>query len=194
MGKHHGETIGGKRSTEFNIWLAMRERCLRPSCRAYPRYGGRGIGICEAWVESFPRFLADMGRRPTASHSIDRIDNDGPYSKENCRWATKTEQTRNRRMSRCAEYNGERRTIAEWADIHGLSYVTLRNRLGNGWRIARALESSVRHVPVYTKTQRHQLITKFRSSGLTWRGFCQREGLSTGALGKWLRDEKREIA
>ena len=91
----HGDTA----STEYIIWAAMIQRCENPKRLAYDRYGGRGINVCDRW-HTYENFLADMGRRPTPNHSVDRIDNDGNYEPGNCRWATKSEQANNTSRSK----------------------------------------------------------------------------------------------
>lgn len=85
------------RTAEYTCWISMKTRCLNPNTDDFKHYGGRGISICQRWLDSYESFLADMGRRPSPKHSIDRINVDGNYAPENCRWATASEQRRNQR-------------------------------------------------------------------------------------------------
>lgn len=89
---------GGSRSPEYQVWCGIIQRCTNPNAPEYFRYGARGITICERWRESFENFLMDMGPRTSSRHTIERSDNDKGYSKDNCRWATQSEQNRNTRI------------------------------------------------------------------------------------------------
>jgi hypothetical protein len=126
-------------SPEYRSWRGMKTRCLNTRDHMYPKYGGRGIGICDRWRDSFEAFLADMGPKPTPRHSIERIDNNGNYEPSNCRWATNTEQSRNRRNTRHITHEGETMCISAWAYKAGISVQTLHTRLRNGMPISAAL-------------------------------------------------------
>lgn len=126
----------------YRSWHSMRQRCLNSRCQTYPRYGGRGISICQRWLDSFDNFLADMKERPPGT-CLDRIDNDGNYSPENCRWATMKEQSNNHSRNVLLTYRGETRNVTEWSNALGFRPSTLRNRLRNGWPAEYALSRPV---------------------------------------------------
>lgn len=125
------------------IWGTMVRRCHDPENRSYPMYGARGIHVCERWRDSFDAFVQDMGMRPSRQHSLDRIDNNGHYDPKNVRWATATEQARNRRSNRLLTYGDETLCVAEWAERTGLEMRVIYGRLHRGWDAHRALTTPV---------------------------------------------------
>lgn len=130
-----------KHSREYAAWRAMRYRCCDPNHASYPDYGGRGIKVCEAWLDEFAAFFRDMGRRPSSAHSLDRIDNDGHYEPGNCRWAIDTQQKLNQRRNHRLTYEGRTQTITEWADELGVPRRLLYSRIYRHWTVERALHS-----------------------------------------------------
>ncbi len=124
---------------EHRTWIAMKSRCYTKSNIGYPYYGGRGITVCDRWLHSFENFLSDMGERPGPEYSLDRINPNGNYRPDNCRWATRETQDNNRRANRFLTWNGKTQTIAQWAKETGISKGTILNRLNWGWPIEDAL-------------------------------------------------------
>lgn len=116
------------KTPEKEAWYGMRKRCYNEERSDYKYYGGRGIKMCPEWRFSFTNFYRDMGKRPSPDHSLDRIDVDGNYSKENCRWATKQEQDRNKRNTLRMVHEGRVLPIIEVAELTGEKYDTLKKR------------------------------------------------------------------
>ncbi len=129
-------THGQSRTAIYERWLDMTRRCNNPSAHNYKHYGARGIKVCKRW-KKFENFLRDMGLPPSSRHSIDRINNDGDYEPENCRWATQKQQTRNTRKNVFLVWNGERRCVAEWAEILKINPRTIYSRIRYGFPVAR---------------------------------------------------------
>lgn len=124
---------GASEMPELHAWKNMIARCEKKKASGFRHYGGRGIRVCEAWRQSFPAFLADMGARPSPKHSLDRIDVNGNYEPANCRWATPKEQQRNRRDNAFLVVGGVRRCVAEWSDLTGISADVIHSRVARGW-------------------------------------------------------------
>lgn len=128
----HGHNTKAGKSPEYCSWDKMIQRCLNPRNHKYAEYGGRGIKVCERWL-CFTEFLIDMGKRPSRDHTLDRKDVNGNYEPSNCRWATRKEQQRNRRVNRCIEYGGKTMCLPEFSELVGLTYNQAQWRLDNGW-------------------------------------------------------------
>jgi hypothetical protein len=139
----HGATRHYRQTPEYAVWHQMVLRCVKPSHRSYARYGARGITVCDRWRHDYAAFLADMGPRPSVQHSIDRLNNDGPYAPENCRWATAREQQNNRRNNHRLTCDGETKTLTEWSRAIGCSYERLRGLVRRGWSDEQAIRLAV---------------------------------------------------
>lgn len=123
----------------------MRRRCYDKGYTEYPRYGARGITVCDEWRDSFERFVADMGQKPSPAHSLERRDNNGPYAKWNCYWATASEQANNRRNNTLVTLQGKSQTLTQWEREIGIKHHTVMTRMGKrGWAVERALLTPVR--------------------------------------------------
>jgi hypothetical protein len=141
----HGESCATGNTPEYRAWRNIITRCTNPRAPSYAKYGARGIAVCDRWRHSYERFLADMGRRPSAQHSIDRVDNAGPYAPENCRWATPRMQARNRRSTKFVTYGNAERRLIDLCEALNVPYRLAIRRLADGWDIDRAIAAPRRH-------------------------------------------------
>lgn len=190
-------------SPEYKSWAGMKRRCDNPNQTAYERYGGRGITYEKSW-KYFENFIKDMGKMPKANMELDRINNDGNYCKENCRWATRKEQTRNRggaRATRLYTFNGKTLCIADWAKEIGISPASLQKRLNKGWPLELALSPEKRDggdrskwvasavSPTKGKTIRNKNSKYITIDGVTktYSEWEKEKGLSKGLISKRLQ-------
>ncbi len=132
----HGHSRLGKVSKTYKSWLGMKHRCDNPKGKNWENYGGRGITYCERWSK-FENFLIDMGEK-SKGYTLERINNDGNYELNNCKWIPLEEQAGNKRNNVFVDYKGTRRTIAEWSRVLHINANTLRSRLKGGWSIQKA--------------------------------------------------------
>lgn len=137
------KTHGKCRTAEYKVWAGVKRRCYNQNEEGYYKYGGRGIKVCERWLNSFENFLADMGTRPSPQHSIERKDNEKDYSPDNCKWATLIEQANNTRNNRFLEFKGIRLTVTQWARKLGVTDKTLFTRIYRGHNIETILREFV---------------------------------------------------
>lgn len=138
-----GSPIEVKCTKTYRAWAAMRSRCSNARSKCYRHYGGRGIKVCDRWLNSFENFLEDMGEQPQG-RSLDRIDNEKGYSKDNCRWATWHEQARNKRSNKLFTINGVTKSMVEWVEAYGnIKYTTVKQRVRFGWGIEEALNTPI---------------------------------------------------
>ncbi len=137
----HGMT----NSSIYSCYRSMIKRCCNKKDKGYKRYGKRGITVCDRWLASFENFYKDMGDKPGDEYSIERIDNNGHYCKENCKWGTKTEQANNRRSSHNIPYGSKTLTLTQWAKELNMNLNTLKNRICNcHWSVEKAFETPIR--------------------------------------------------
>lgn len=169
---------GKSRSQIYRLWWNMRTRCSRKSDRGFSNYGGRGIVVCNRWLRSFLAFYADMGDPPFPGAQIDRIDNNGPYSPKNCRWASVRQQCRNKRTNHILAFDGKRLPLVVWAEETGIRSDTILRRIRAGWGIEHALTRQPRPV---SRLLTHQGRTQSLSE------WANQLGMKTGTLSARLR-------
>lgn len=174
----HGESRFGTVTPEYRAWQEIKTRCSEQS-KYFRNYAGRGITMHPAWRTDFQSFLAHVGRRPSPLHSIDRIDNDGNYEPGNVRWATTKEQHRNKRTNRKVEFRGQVKTLAEWSEILGVQYATIRHRVNVGWPIEAALTKP--------SLRGDRCVVEFNGKRQTMQAWAKETGFSTALLWRRLR-------
>lgn len=140
LGREARVKHGYRHTPEYSVWASMRRRCNSPGHRDYRHYGGRGIKICDRWTD-FTVFLADMGARPSPKHTIERLDNDGPYSPENCVWATRDVQTKNTRRVHRIPLGENTISANELASLSGYSAVRVRELVRAGLTAQQIIEA-----------------------------------------------------
>ena len=131
-------------SPEYNLWKSMNQRCTNPQCKSFPNYGARGIHVDEIWRSDFAAFIDDMGPRPDDTHTLERLDNNGPYSPTNCVWASRTKHSRNTRRTIKVTFEGDVICLKDACTRAGLSYSAVRARIRRGWSVDRALSTKIR--------------------------------------------------
>ena len=127
----------------YAIWASMKYRCLNKNNKSYSYYGGRGIKVCKRWLK-FENFYNDMSIGYKNGFTLDRINNNGNYYKENCRWVSFFTQARNRRSSKIYNYKNENKTLAEFAEKYGFKTMQLIHRLRRGWSLQKSLETPIK--------------------------------------------------
>ncbi len=139
----HGSTRNRTLTGAYLSWQSLKRRCLNKHEVVYQNYGARGIKVCNRWKKSFANFLEDMGERPSREYQLDRINNNGNYEPNNCKWSTKKEQANNRRTTILINYNGETKCLMDWCKKYDLAYSTMcyRRRVNPEW----SLEQEILH-------------------------------------------------
>lgn len=140
-------------------WRSMMNRCTNKNCKQWKNYGGRGISVCQRW-HNFLNFFQDMGLKPFLKYDLDRIDNNGNYEPGNCRWVTRKVNARNRRNNHFITYQGQTKTISEWAEISGVDQRSIHRRIKANWSVCKALTTPEQYAHQTHRKLTHNGITK----------------------------------
>jgi len=186
MSYDHYHRHGLSKTPEYRVWQGMLQRCNNRKCTAWKYYGGRGIKVCDRWAGSFGRFLADVGRRPSDQHTIDRVDNNGHYAPGNCRWVVRLIQQRNTRWSKSVRFANESIPVGDLKTRFGLSRDTFSKRVKKGFtqRQAAGLDpiTTIERLP--GKSSKHEGVCWDKSRS-AWLAFVKVNGRMKN-LGRFL--------
>ena len=147
-GNSNNRTHGLTGTPEYQAWTKMKLRCYDPNNHRYYTYGARGIAVCDQWRDSFETFFADVGPRPSPKHSIDRIDHNGDYTPNNCKWSTATQQNRNTTRNVFIEIDGAKKCVSEWCEHLGITKAKVYDQVGTrkGYiKPFKTVEAAIRH-------------------------------------------------
>jgi hypothetical protein len=190
----HGAVKNGKRTPELSAWQCMKGRCYNKNDKEYSRYGARGIKVCDRWLDKnmgSANFLKDMGPRPKgigaggrSLYSLDRIDNNGDYSPENCRWTDRITQANNIRRNRIVSYLGEEKTVSEWGRQFGIKADSIYERLNRGWSV----EEAITKKPDIARNRRDNVWIKYKGESLILADWSKRTGVSGKTINRRIRD------
>lgn len=189
--RRHGEAAHlSPHTAEYKAWQSMKSRCYYKKGPAYADYGGRGITVCDRWRNSYEAFLADVGRRPSPSHSLNRIDNDGNYEPGNVEWATIAQQARNTRRNRFLSINGERLCVLDWAARVGVMPELIYRRLARGESPEDAVFRKVKATAGQKSLSREDVIEirRLLKTGSTGRDIERQYGISSGHVSRIKRN------
>lgn len=179
----------------YKIWQDMKARCKNKNLSCYKNYGGRGIKVCERW-KLFINFFEDMGAPPTDSHCLDRVNNDGHYCKENCRWTTQKSQMRNMRRNHLITHNGETKCLQEWADIFSIPAGRLRHRFFVlKWPFDKSVsvdpyqlsKSGIKHPSSKIPRDHYDKIMSMKSDGFSQSEIAKHYGVTQSGISHFLK-------
>lgn len=194
--KHFNSTHGLSRHPTYHRWISMMHRCYNVKSEKFSRYGGRGIYVENNWL-SASQFIQDMGIPPFKGATIDRIDVNGPYSKENCRWATQKTQQNNRGNTRMITYKGETKPITEWGALLGVSSKVLRQRIDrDGMTIDQAFSRKAGEPTVQKFLFKEAIESAYRDRydlKMKWNDIAKKHGCSVSRICSLVLKFKREI-
>ena len=181
------ETHKLSKTLEYSSWCSIKERCYNKNSKHYCNYGGRGILMSDEWFNSPEQFIKDMGLKPSKEYSIERIDNNGNYCKENCKWATRKEQQNNRRVTIKVYYNNEIKSLIDWCEDLNINYKMVESRIRRGWDYKKALETPQKHETKKLNEEQVREIKKLSLEGLNYKQIASMFNVDPTNIGHIMR-------